>query len=65
MDVFFMPLVDLKHMGQSNFLGKMFNLKRPSFERAITGSIDKIFTFDYDEFIQKNLNYFTFEELND
>ena len=64
MDVFFMFLAVLKHEGQCDLLDKMFKIKGPTFERLISGFIDKNYYFSYNEFVQKNLKYFTFEELN-
>lgn len=53
MDVLFMTLATMKHGGTWDWLGKMFNIKGPTFERLITKFIEQVSDHLYDLFVEK------------
>lgn len=50
-DVMFMTLAVLKHGGHWDFLGRMFRVKGPTFERLITQFISMISAFVYEKYV--------------
>lgn len=63
MDVLFMALVTLKHGGTWDSLGKMFEIKGPTFKRLITRFIDHLSDHFYELFVEQLGENFTMTKL--
>ena len=61
-DVFFMSLAVCKHSGQWEFLGKLFNIKGPTFERLVTSFLKMLADYAYDVYVDGAAEQFTMAE---
>jgi hypothetical protein len=59
-----MTLTVLKHGGTWDFLATPFKIKAPTFEKLVTGFIDKLVPYLYDKFVDKLRKDMSMEELN-
>lgn len=62
-DVFFMILVTCKQGGAWDWIGRMFNIKGPTFQKMITRFIDMLAPFMHDCFVKKVTEQFTMTRL--